>query len=81
MTLQEFKDLVFQIYINDAKNSLYSVDKSRRSGGKGITNAPANSWGGYAFASLPDSISFYNVQDFIEEYEEEIKMKQISETK
>lgn len=75
MTLQEFKELIFQIYINDAKNALYSVEKSKRSGGQGITNAPANSWGGYAFAALPDSISFYNVQDFIEEYEKEINKK------
>ena len=75
MDLEEFKELIFQNFINEAKNTLYAFEKSRsrNRGNSAIeTSNIANSWGGH-FARLPDSISFYNVEEFIEEYEEKLK--------
>lgn len=64
MTLEEFKSLIFDLFINDAKSTLYIVEKRGK-----IDSRPANSWGGL-FSSLPDCISYYQIQDYIEEHEE-----------
>lgn len=70
MKLEEFKSLIFDLFINDAKSTLYQVEKRSK-----IDSRPANSWGG-DFASLPDCVSFYQIQDYIEEYEKN-KLKKI----
>jgi len=69
MNLEQFKEIIFQNFINDAKGALYSWRKHGR--GKCDQDASANSFGG-DLAKLPDCISFWYLEELISEHEENI---------
>jgi hypothetical protein len=71
LTLSDLKDVVFNIFINNAKAALYQFDNY------GVDwDKPANTWCG-DLTGLPDCLTYNDLQALIEEKELTDKEKQV----